>query len=145
MSSPSTVKASKAQEVCKGCYRRARGVYKGKGVHREATGESMVDFSPWLGSRLHQDEGEDGLQEGETFRAKALRRIKCKSAHSCWEVTMHLLSHACARARTGSAEGGRETAASTRAHCQRERKRFESGAHCWAEPNPKPPASHSHR
>ena len=59
------MKASKAQEVCKGCYRRARGVYKDKGVHREATGESMVDFSPWLGSPLHQDDGEEKWQGQE--------------------------------------------------------------------------------
>ena len=49
----------------------------------------MVDQSSWLGSRLHQDEGEDGLQEGKTFRAKALRRIKCRSANSCWDKTLH--------------------------------------------------------
>ena len=89
LSSQGTEKAKQAYEVCKGSYKRSRGVYKGKGEPGKTTREFMVDQSSWLGSRLPQDEGEDGLQEGKTFRAKALRRIKCRSANSCWDKTLH--------------------------------------------------------
>ena len=60
---------------------------------------SMVDFGLQLGAGLGKDAERMGAALGETLEPKATGRIKCKPAHSCWEVTRPDLPSAMAYAR----------------------------------------------
>ena len=133
LSSTSLGKASKAQEVCKGIYRRARRVYKGKGGTGKALAVSMVDNSSQPGPGLYQDDGGDVLQEQDDFGAKVLGAINASQHIAVGDKTWHWLP----RTRTDRLcrRRKRNSGAHTGPQSVRE-ETAESDAHCWAEPNP---------
>ena len=100
----------------------------------------MVNHSPQLGLGQHQDNGGDGLQEQDDFGAKVLGAINASQLRAVGtRQCTGSPTHAHGQAVPEEEEKQQRQLGPTVS----ERERLETGAHCWAEPNPTHP-HHTH-